>query len=195
MVRAPLSISWSVALFLASCSEPAPPVKPPAPASPVRITQFYASPAKPPKGQKTLVCYGVENATEVQLDPPIEKVWPALSHCFDLVPVKDVTYTLTALRGTERVSQSITVKPGPPAVRLLEVSISQIEIALGGNVTVCFKAADAVDVAIRPGEWIPPHSFGVGCVGDQPRRSTAYTVTATGAAGDTVSQKVTVKVR
>ena len=87
----------------------------------MRITQFYASPAKPPKGEKTLICYGVENATELRLDPPVEKVWPAISHCFDLIPVKPVTYTLTALRGTEQVSQSITVQPGPPAVKLVDV--------------------------------------------------------------------------
>lgn len=182
-------------LFLASCSEPAPPAKPPAPASPVRITQFYAYPTEPPKGEKTMVCYGVENATEVQLDPPIEKVWPALSHCFDLVPVKKVTYTLTALRGAERVSQSITVKPGPPAVRLLNVWVNRAEVEPGERVTVCFQASNAVNITIRPGEWIPPHSNGVGCVRDQPTHSTTYTVTATGESGDIDSQKVPVKVK
>lgn len=186
-------------LVLAACSEPAPPTKaaekPAAPPSPVRITQFYASPAKPPKGEKTLICYGVENATELRLDPPVEKVWPAISHCFDLIPVKPVTYTLTALRGTEQVSQSITVQPGPPAVKLVDVSVSSIQVSPGQRVTVCFHASNAVNVAIHPGEWIPPHSNGVGCAGDQPSRSTTYTVTATGESGDTASEKVTVKVK
>jgi len=188
----------TTALLLAGCSAPAPPAKPaekPAPPSPVRITQFYASPTKPPKGEKTLICYGVENATELRLDPPVEKVWPALSHCFDLVPVKPVTYTLTALRGTEQVSQSITVQPGPPAVKLVDVTVSSIQVSPGQQVTVCFHASNAVNVTIHPGEWIPPHSNGVGCVGDQPNKTTVYTVTATGESGDTASEKVTVKVK
>ncbi len=187
------------ALSLAACSEPAPSAKPaakaPEPASPVRITQFYAAPAQPPKGEKTLICYGVENATEVRLNPPIEKVWPSISRCFNLVPVKPVTYTLTALRGTEQVSQSITVRPGPPAVKLVDVSVSAIQVAPGQRVTVCFHANNAVNVTIRPGEWIPPHSNGVGCVGDQPAHSTTYIVTATGEAGDTASENATVTVK
>lgn len=198
MVHAPFHWGFPiVAIFLAACSQPAPPAKPQStpPPAPVRILQFYATPAKPPKGEKTLVCYGVENATELRLDPPIEKVWPALTHCFYLFPVKRVTYTLTAVRGAEQVSQSIVIQPGPPAVRLLQTSISAAEVAKGQRVTVCFTAVNAVSVTIRPGEWIPPHSNGVGCAGDQPEQSTIYTVTATGEGGDVASQKLPVKVK
>ena len=42
------------------------------------------------------LCYGVVNANEVRLDPPVEKVWPSLSRCFDVAPTKTTHYTLSA---------------------------------------------------------------------------------------------------
>lgn len=162
----------------------------------MRITQFYVSPANPPKGEKALVCYGVENASEVWLDPPVEKVWPAMSHCFDVVPAKEVTYTLIAQRGAEQVSKSVTIKPGPPVVKILEVSINKLEVTPGEQVIVCYKVRNAVDVTIRPGKWINSHDLAFGCVFDRPQRTTTFTVNATGAGdGNTDSEHVTVKVK
>ena len=161
----------------------------------VRITQFYASPANPPRGEKTLLCYGVENATEVRLDPPVERVWPAMARCFEIDSAKEATYKLTAARGAESVSQSVTVKPGPPAVKIIEVSINKLQFAPGEPATVCYKAKNAVKTAIEPGTWIDPHTLAFGCIADHPRRTTTYTVTVTGVAGDTDSEHVTAKVR
>jgi hypothetical protein len=161
----------------------------------VRITQFYASPANPPKGEKTLLCYGVENATEVRLDPPIERVWPAMARCFDIDSTKTATYRLTAARGSESVSETVTVKPGPPAVKIIEVSINKAQFDSGEMATVCFKAKNAVATIIRPGNWINPHTPFVGCVMDHPRKTTTYIVTATGEGGDTDSERVTAKVK
>ena len=39
---------------------------------------------------------GVVNAKEVRLDPPVEKVWPSMSRCFDVAPANTPHYTLTA---------------------------------------------------------------------------------------------------
>jgi hypothetical protein len=162
----------------------------------VRITQFYASPANPSKGEKSLMCYGVENATEVRLDPPVEKVWPALSHCFDVVASKEVTYTLTALRGAEQVSKSVTIKPGAPAVKILELSVNKLEVVPGERVTVCYKVHNAVGVTLRPGTPFGPRSPDFGCIQDQPHQATTYTVTAAGLGdGNTDSERVTVKVK
>jgi hypothetical protein len=161
----------------------------------VRITQFYASPANPPRGEKTLLCYGVENATEVRLDPPVEKVWPAMARCFDIDTTKGATYKLTAVRGAKSVSESVTIKAGPPAVKIIEVSINQLEFAPGEQVTVCYKVKNAVATTIQPGAWIDPHSPSLGCVVDHPQKTTTYTVTATGSGGDTDSERVTAKVK
>jgi len=189
-----LAPAFVTVFFMTACWETPRPQKQVAPA-PVRITQFYAAPANPPKGEKTLVCYGVENATEVQLDPAVEKVWPSISRCFDLVPAKEMTLTLTATRGAERVSQSTTIRPGAPAVKIIEVSINRIDVARGQTVTVCYKTKNAKTVTIEPGSWIEPHSPEAGCVAHHPQQTTTYTVTATGPGGDTDVEHVTARVK
>jgi hypothetical protein len=181
---------------LAGCSSSTPPAQPKsASPMPVRITSFYASRPNPPGGEKTLVCYGVENALEVRLDPPVDRVWPAAARCFDFVPSKETKLTLTAIRGAEQVSQSLTIAPGPPAVKLLQVTINKVDVAKGELVTLCYKAKNAANVEVEPGAWIDPHTAVAGCVSDYPQRTTTYTVTATGAGGDTDTERVTAKVK
>jgi len=86
-----------------------------------------------------MLCYGVDGASEVRLNPPIEKVWPAMSRCFTIATEKPATYTLTASQGKQSVTQTITVTPGPPAVKIIEVSINKLDFARGETVTVCYK--------------------------------------------------------
>ena len=43
-----------------------------------RITQFYTTLAQVARGEKALVCYGVENATTVWLEPPRQELSAAL---------------------------------------------------------------------------------------------------------------------
>jgi hypothetical protein len=62
----------------------------------VKIVQFYSGNGAILQGGKAQLCYGVVNAKEVRLDPPVEKVWPSLSRCFDVAPAKTTHYTLTA---------------------------------------------------------------------------------------------------
>ena len=182
---------------LAGCGENPPPKaeKQPAPkALSPRITMFYASPLNPAKGEKANLCYGVENADEVTLDPPVDRVWPSMSRCIEVAPGKSTTYTLTARHGAETVSQSVTVTPGPPAVKLIDVTVSTAQTFPGGEVTVCFHAKNATEVTIRPGEWVPPHDTAVGCSKDNPRKDTVYVVTASGPGGKDV-QRIPVKVK
>lgn len=188
-------------LWLSACSPNPPPKQAevkatPAPApEPVRITQFYASPANPSKGQKTLICYGVENATEVRIDPPVDRVWPSLSRCLELHPSKTVTYTLTAARGPESVSKSVTVTIAPPGVKIIEVSINKLNFAPGEQVTVCYKVEHATQVNLGPGLWFGPHDNALGCISDHPQKTTTYTVKATGAGASVDTEKVTATVQ
>jgi hypothetical protein len=62
----------------------------------VKIVQFYSGNGAIVRGGKTQICYGVVNAKELRLDPAVEKVWPSLSRCFDVAPVRTTHYTLTA---------------------------------------------------------------------------------------------------
>jgi hypothetical protein len=60
----------------------------------LKILNFYAAPGVISRGQKALVCYGTVNATSVRLEPAVERMYPALSRCFEVAPTHDTRYTL-----------------------------------------------------------------------------------------------------
>lgn len=62
----------------------------------LKITSFYATPGAIRPGDKATVCYGVQDAAAVQLDPPVVSVWPSPTRCFDVSPRRDTQYKLTA---------------------------------------------------------------------------------------------------
>jgi hypothetical protein len=77
----------------------------------VRILQFYAVAGAIRKGATTSVCYGVQNAREVRLTPPVEQVEASLSRCFAIAPERTTTYRLTAAgKDGREVSEEFTVK-------------------------------------------------------------------------------------
>ncbi len=165
-------------------------------AKPLRITMFYATAAHPAMDEKESLCYGVENADSVKLEPAVDKVWPAMSRCFD-VPTRQATYTLTAFHGAEKVSQTVTVAPAPPVpskAKLFQISTNPQQATAGEKVAVCYNAMDAVKVTIEPGEWFGPHGPSMGCIRDTPTATTTYVITAIGAGGDRDIQKIAVKV-
>src|ERR1035441_10066937 len=87
--------------MLTGCSNPeqrAVAPSPPAPSSAdaARITQFYTTKALVSRGDTALVCYGVENATAVWLEPPRQELSAALARCVEISPLVDTTYKLTA---------------------------------------------------------------------------------------------------
>ena len=61
------------------------------------ILNFYATPNLIHAGAATQLCYGVSNAKEVKLDPPVASVWPSAARCVAVSPRKETTYTLTAV--------------------------------------------------------------------------------------------------
>ncbi|HXZ81295.1 MAG TPA: hypothetical protein VEG30_15305 [Terriglobales bacterium] len=64
------------------------------------ILNFYATPATVHRGEKAQLCYGVSNAKTVRIDPPVAAdVWPSISHCIEVAPTRDTSYTLTAEDG------------------------------------------------------------------------------------------------
>jgi hypothetical protein len=184
-----------MAIALVSCSTPRAESTPSAApkAAAVKITMFYASPPKPAIDEKAQLCYGVENADTVRLEPAIDRVWPASTRCFG-IPARAATYTLTAVHGSDQVSQTVTVTPVPPKPALFGLSINKDEFAPGDLVNVCYNARNAASVKIEPGQWVDPHGPGLGCIKDHPQQTTTYVITATDAAGDTAVERVTAHV-
>jgi hypothetical protein len=187
------------ALFLSGCSQPAP-TPPKKAAEPqqqaVKITQFYASQSQIGKGEKALLCYGVENATAVRLSPPVEKVWPSMSRCIEVAPAATIKYTLTAEDAQgHSVSQSTEVTIGPAKAKIIEVNVSALEVTRGTAVRICYTARNGVAVDAGPGTFVTDRNPDEGCISEIPQATTTYHVTITGRGGDKDTERVTVKVR
>jgi hypothetical protein len=58
----------------------------------LKILNFYAI----RRSEKTLLCYGVSNATAVRIEPGVEPLKPSLSRCLEVAPKSTTQYTLTA---------------------------------------------------------------------------------------------------
>jgi len=62
----------------------------------LKVLSFYANPVEVKRGTHALVCYGVSNASTVQIEPAIGETWPSTSRCLEVTPTKDTEYKLTA---------------------------------------------------------------------------------------------------
>jgi hypothetical protein len=182
--------------MLTGCSNPQKAkVEAPAKAETVRITQLYTTTPKVPKGEKGMLCYGVENAKSVWLSPPKRELSAAIARCVEVEPAGQTTYTLTAEGADSKsVTRELELGTGPGRVHIINVDINAEEVPPGGPVRICYKVENAQSVTVSPVHF-RSGSARIGCVTDQPQKTTTYVVTATGAGGDTDEEKVTIKVR
>ena len=187
------------AVILAGCGHPPPQsagesTKGKAPPSAARITQFYATAPAVARGEKELLCYGVENASTVHLAPPPQELSAAISRCVEVNPTQTTTYTLTAEgAGGPPATQELTVTVGPPHVKIIDVTVSSLTVPPGGLVSLCYHVENARSVEIDPIRFHGP-STPRGCGTDTPRKTTTYVVTAIGAEGSRDQEHVTVQV-
>jgi len=199
-MRLPVAVLLAFAAWtLTGCSHP----EKPAPAArtseperrPARITQFYTPSPMLEPGQKALLCYGTEDARTVWLSPPRHELSPALSQCVEVTPSATTTYTLTAAGADgQSVKQELTVRVGAPHARIIDVTVSSLEVKRGQPVSICYRVENAGMVRIEPIAFQrgpAPQA----CTSDFPSRTTTYVITATGVAGDKDQERVTVKVQ
>jgi hypothetical protein len=168
------------------------------------ILQFYAAPDSVYAGTATSLCYSVENASEVRIDPPVETLTPALSRCISVAPAANTKYTLFA-KGADgqEVSRAISVairqgKPVPPAEedsgpRITDFTATPTEISAGMPVTFCFNVANADRVRLQP----PVQSLGLaksGCFSLSPLQTATYTLVAEAEGGKFARRSITITV-
>ena len=72
------------------------------------IPFFVASMEKVPAGMPVTLCFSLEGADNVSLDPPILELEVA-SRCFIVRPPKTTTFTLTATGGGQTQQKSLTI--------------------------------------------------------------------------------------
>ena len=162
----------------------------------LKITQFYSDPAVIRGTGKANLCYGVQGATTLTLDPPVEDIWPSMVRCFVVNPKVTTTYTLSAEDGRgAKVTQKTMIQVGPPTAKIVEVSINALTIEAGKSFAFCVRAINASSWKLSAGQWrTPPDSRG-GCAVDFPKQTTTYMITAIGAMGETDSERVTATVQ
>ena len=171
-----------------SNSEPAPPA--------VKITQFYANPPSIPKGEKSLLCYGVEGAASVRIEPPVEKLSPALARCFEVAPKEPITYKLIAEgRAGGTAEQSITIDVGGARPVLFDLSINAQSVKPGQLVSFCFQSKNATSVTGGPGKFQRGGKVDKDCLVDQPSKRTTYEIVVSNAQGHTDRASMTVEVK
>ena len=158
------------------------------------ITQLYATVPHLARGEKSMVCYGVMNARTVWLEPPRQELSAALSRCVEVSPAADTTYKLTAEGGGGKTAtREVQISVGAGQPKISNVTVSALAVNPGDLVSICWEAANAKEVSVAPLKYHGPGAKG--CTTDQPRKSTTYVITATGASGERDEEKVTVKVR
>ena len=62
----------------------------------VKVLAFSLSSGAIHKGQSVQLCYGVANAKNVKIEPPVGEIWPSMQRCVDVSPKKDTDYVITA---------------------------------------------------------------------------------------------------
>lgn len=185
----------AIILCLAACSKREPAAESKQTRPPPRIVHFYAAPPVIAKGEKTLLCYAVENATEVKLDPPEARVSPALSRCVEVTPAKSTRYTLSVPGEQQTVQVTVhapRAKPGPQLIRLFVSDTRQTKP--GAPVTLCYGVMNTVSVKLDPGgQSLKPLERS--CLTRTIGETTTFALEATGKDGARESQSIKVEVR
>jgi hypothetical protein len=75
------------------------------------ILGFNAATGEVAPGGRVVLCYGVSNAAQVKIEPGVEPIKPALSHCLEVFPKKTTTYILKAEDASGNTkSASLTIR-------------------------------------------------------------------------------------
>lgn len=161
------------------------------------ISSFTVAPSTVPAGAPAQLCYAVENASSVRLEPGVAATKPT-NDCLSISAEQTTVYTLTAVGADGKpVTQQATLNvetAAPPPARIVSFEVLR-EIGPGGpgdlQFRLCYEVRDAnhAELDNNGGEVVlnAPR-----CQQVKPRQTTVYTLSATGADGRTVSRQVTV---
>ncbi len=156
----------------------------------VRINRFAATPNSINSGQSSELSWEVENADEVTISGGVGAV-DRVRGTRTVSPTETTTYTLTARNRAGDATAIATVTVGRPGVRISRFTASAPIVILGESSTLCWDTFDATTAEITPGIGTVRPS---GCVDVTPTQTTAYTLIARNAFGETRAT-VTVSVR
>ncbi|MCS7301044.1 MAG: hypothetical protein NZ556_05770, partial [Fimbriimonadales bacterium] len=163
--------------------------EPPAPA----ISKFYAEPSQIKRGESVLLRWTVENATELILTPPGQKLDPAMPG-FEHRPSRTTEYELIARNAAGKiVSKKIKVEViDPSQAQILSFTAQPEQIRAGESATLRWELLNAVRAEIDNGVGRIDPKQGEFTV--TPTQTTTYTLTAYDSEGRPAQTKITVTV-
>lgn len=154
------------------------------------------------------ICYGVENAVSLILDPPVEELTPSINRCFEAPVPRETEFKLTVRgAGGDEATASFTVAVskdagGPPRAEspstgpvIASFTAEPSQISSGAPpVKLCYQAANAQSVTVEP-KVADLGGALMGCFYAPTEKTTTYALTAHGAGGSQDVKRVTVTVR
>jgi hypothetical protein len=158
-----------------------------------QIVQFAANPNVISQGQSTKLCWQVTGATNISISPGVGSNLNA-NDCATVTPQSTTTYTLTATNSSGQIQANVTVTVG--ATQILSFTADPpFSLAAGTPVTLSWQTSNATSVVIV-GQGVPPQTLPAnGTLVVRPEVTTAFTLTAYGPSGQTVSVTISVVVR
>ncbi len=208
-MRTAMVMLSGMALLFAGCSPSGPVAGDTNEAASAKILYFYPGQAAVPPGEPSQLCYGVENATSLRLEPALAEVRPLSSKCIWVEAKETTDLTLIAVGedGKEvQASATVTVRAGAPsstrdAVPAASAASSKLietfattgsKVPPGGVSTICYVISKPATLSLKP-EQGELGSDLKKCVIVKPTATTTYTLTAT-ADGKTETASVMVRV-
>ena len=158
-----------------------------------QVVVFVANPQTIQPGTSTKLCWQVNNAISISIQPTVGSNLNA-NDCATVSPTTTTTYTLTAVNAAGQIQANTTVFVG--TVQILSFTASPVTTTAAGAPSVLsWTTANATSIVLIGAELgaqtLPVNgSFTVNPITD-----TTYTLTAYGAAGQTVSVTISVFVR
>ncbi|HJU83328.1 MAG TPA: glycoside hydrolase family 44 protein [Holophagaceae bacterium] len=152
------------------------------------ITAFAAAPASVAPGSGSTLTWSVTGADHLRLDPGAVDVSGKTSRA--VTPAATTTYTLTASNAAGSATATATVTVALPKPLIASFTASPATIASGASATLAWSVSGATSLSLDQGVG---DVTGKTSIAVSPAATTAYTLTATNAAGAvTASATVTV---
>ncbi len=166
---------------------PKPPVTP-------RVASFSVNPTTVRANTQAQLCYEVENAVSVRIEPNVGERKPASKECLTVTAAETTTYTLTAFAsdGTT-ISQQVTLNIEAPTA-LAQILRFEVQRQINPNdvqFRLCYEVRNAARAEID-NDAGPVVLDRFNCQPVSPQQTTTYTLSATGTDGLTVTRQATV---
>ena len=164
---------------------------PPPPVVPPKIASFSVDPSAIAANGQAQLCYEVENADSVRIEPNIGERKPASKECLSVTPGETLTYTLTAFaKDGTTTSQNVTlnVEPLPAQAEIVQFRVDRQDGPNDVRFRLCYEVRNATHAEIdnNVGSIVLNRP---NCQQVTPQQTTTYTLSATGPDGRTITRQ------